>query len=113
MAFQKGYVEVTLEVTAAPGCFLAANPLARTVARGDMAVFNITVSRLEGYAGPVYLDVVNMAGGYTITPNPVPAGETAAVLTVDTQGWTPNPGAPFALTVEGNDVPYPPDEEPV
>lgn len=106
MAFQKGYVEVTLEVTAAPGCFLTANPMARTVARGDMAVFNLSVQRLDGYAGPVYLQAVNVAGGHAIAPNPVPAGETSAVLTIDTQGWTPNPGAPFVIGVEGNDVPY-------
>lgn len=107
MAFQKGYVEVTLEVTAAPGCFLAADPGARSVARGDMAVYNIAIQRLDGYVGPVYLQAVNMAGGHTIAPNPVPAGETAAVLTIDTQGWTPNPGAPFTIGIEAQDVPYP------
>lgn len=108
MAFQKGYVEVTLEVTAAPGCFLAADPMARQVPKGDPAVFNLTVQRVEGFTGPVYLQAVNMAGeGHTIAPNPIPAGAAAAVLTVDTEGWTPNPGVPFAIGIEAQDVPYP------
>jgi len=108
MAFQRGLVEISLEVLASPGCFLTASPMARQVYRGDMAVFNITVQRLEGYTGPVYLSAVNLAGeGHTITPNPIPDGQTTAVLEIDTTGWTPNPGSPFIIAIEGNDVPYP------
>lgn len=107
MAFNKGLVNVTLEVLAAPGCFLTADPAARQVERGDPAVYQINVERLEGFTGPVYLQAVNMAGGHTIEPNPVPEGQTYAVFTIDTEGWTPNPGNPFTIAVEGNDVPYP------
>jgi len=107
MAFQKGFVEVSLEVLAAPGCFLSADPLVRQVPKGDPAIFALTVQRLEGFTGPVYLQALNLGGGHTILPNPIPAGETQAVLTIDTEGWTPNPGAPFVVGIEANDVPYP------
>ena len=108
MAFDKGYVEVALEVLAAPGCFLSADPMARQVAKGDLAIFNLTIQRLEGFIGPVYLQAVNLAGGHTITPNPIPAGETQAVLTIDTEGWAVAP--PFSIGIEANDVPYPVEE---
>ena len=106
MAFQKGFVEVSLEVTAAPGCFLSADPLSRKVAKGDRAVFNLTIQRLEGFVGSIYLSAVNLAGGHTITPNPVPAGEFAAVLSIDTAGWQVGQ-PPLLIGIEGNDVPYP------
>ncbi|HET6453472.1 MAG TPA: hypothetical protein VFI02_03630 [Armatimonadota bacterium] len=106
MAFQKGYVEVSLEVLAAPGCFLTADPMARQVAKGDPAIFNLTIQRLEGFVGPVYLQVVNLVGGHAITPNPIPAGETAAVLEVDTSGWQVDL-PPTLIGIEANDVPYP------
>jgi len=106
MAFQKGYVEVSVEVTAAPGCFLSADPLTRKVAKGDPAIFNITVQRLEGFVGPVYLQVINLVNGHVITPNPIPAGETAAVLEIDTAGWQLDL-PPVILGIEANDVPYP------
>jgi len=106
MAFQKGFVEVSLEVLAAPGCFLSASPMAQQVPKGDPAIFDITVQRLEGFTGPVYLQAVNLAGGHTITPNPVPAGATQAVLTIDTEGWQAGL-PPMLIGIEGNDVPYP------
>jgi hypothetical protein len=106
MAFQKGYVEVSLEVTAAPGCFLTADPLTRKVAKGDPAIFNLTIQRLEGFVGPVYLQAQGLAGGHTITPNPIPDGETAAVLTIETEGWQPTT-EPFVIGIEANDIPYP------
>lgn len=106
MAFQKGYVEVSLEVLAAPGCFLSADPLARRVAKGDPAVFNLTIQRLGDYIGPVYLQAVNLAGGHAIAPNPVPEGVTQAVLSIDTEGWQVGL-PPMLITIEGNDVPYP------
>ena len=106
MAFQKGFVEVSLEVLAAPGCFLSASPLVRQVPKGDPAVFNLTVQRLEGFTGPVYLKAVNLSGGHAIVPNPIPAGATQAVLTIDTEGW--QVGLPAMLIgIEANDVPYP------
>ena len=106
MAFQKGFVEVSLEVLAAPGCFLSASPLARQVAKGDPAIFNLTIQRLEGFAGPVYLQAVNLVGGHTILPNPIPAEESQAVLTIDTSGWQVGQ-PPLSIRVEANDVPYP------
>lgn len=106
MAFQKGFVEVSLEVLAAPGCFLSASPMVQQVPKGDPAIFDLTVQRLEGFTGPVYLQAVNLAGGYTITPNPVPAGETAAVLEVDTSGWQVGQ-PPLIIGIEASDVPYP------
>jgi len=112
MAFQKGYVEFSLEVLAAPGCFLSALPAAVQVPKGDPAVVQISVQRLEGFTGPVYLQAVNMVGeGHSFSANPIPAGETVTVLTIDTSGWEPNPGAPFMIGIEGNDVAYPPDIE--
>ena len=105
MAFQKGFVEVSLEVLAAPGCFLTADPMARQVAKGDPAIFNLTIQRLEGFIGPVYLQTVNVAGSESFAPNPIPAGETQAVLTIDTEGWAVAP--PFSIGIEANDVPYP------
>ena len=111
MAFQKGYVEFSLEVLAAPGCFLSALPAAVQVPKGDPAVVQISVQRLEGFTGPVYLQAVNMVGGHTITPNPIPEGKSEATLEIDTSGWEPNPGAPFMIGIEGNDVAYPPDIE--
>ena len=106
MAFQKGFVEVSLEVLAAPGCFLAADPMVRKVAKGDPAVFNLTVQRLEGFIGPIYLQAVNMVGGHTIVPNPIPAGATQAILTIDTEGWQVGL-PPLLIGIEANDVPYP------
>lgn len=106
MAFQKGLVEVSLEVLAAPGCFLTADPMVLQVAKGDLAVFHITVQRLEGYDGPVYLDAVNLAGGHSWSQNPIPAGQTTADLIVETDGWQVGQG-PFSIGIEGNDVPYP------
>ena len=109
MAFQKGFVEVSLEVLAAPGCFLAADPMFRQVAKGDPAVFNLTIQRLEGFVGPVYLQAVNLAGGHVIAPNPALAGENASVLTIDTAGWQVGQ-PPLLIGIEANDVPYPPEE---
>jgi len=106
MAFQKGYVEVSVEVLAAPGCFLSADPLARQVDKGDPAIFALTIQRLEGFTGPVYIQAVNLSGGHTITPNPVPAGVTQAALTIDTEGWQIGL-PPVVVGVEANDVPYP------
>jgi hypothetical protein len=106
VAFQKGFVEVTVEVVAAPGCFLSSSPLSRRVPKGDPAIFVLTVQRLEGYSGPVYLQAVNLAGGHTIAPNPIPAGETQATLAIDTAGWQTGQG-PVPIGIEGSDVPYP------
>jgi hypothetical protein len=108
MAFQKGYVEVSLEVTAAPGCFLTASPMVRKVAKGDPAIFNLTIQRLEGFTGPVYLQAVNLVNGNTIVPNPIPAGATQAVLTIDTEGWQVGL-PPVLIGIEANDTPYPPE----
>ncbi len=97
MAFQKGVATVTLEVVAAPGAFLEAAPLARTVERGDVAVYNLTVSPLEGFAGPIFLRCVNLSGGHEFAPNPVPAGGGTAELRVDTSGWSVGPSVELGL----------------
>lgn len=106
MAFQKGYAEVTLEVTAAPGCFLVATPATQKVDRGDTALYTITIQRTGGYEGPIYLQAVNLANGHVFSPEPVPFPETVAILAVDTGGWEPT-AEPFAIGIEANDVPYP------
>lgn len=102
MAFQKGVATVTLEVVAAPGVFLSAAPLALKVERGDLAVYSLVVSPLEGFAGPIFLRCANMAGGHEFAPNPVPAGGGAAELRVDTSGWSAGP--PVELGLEAVDV---------
>jgi hypothetical protein len=106
MAFEKGFVDVTVEVVAAPGCFLSSDVPSRRVAKGDPAVFNLTVQRLEGYVGPIYLQAVNLAGGHTILPNPIPEAESQAVLSIDTSGWQVGQ-PPLSIRIEANDVPYP------
>jgi hypothetical protein len=110
MAFQGVPVEISLEVLAAPGCFLSAVPPAVQVPKGDPAVFQITAHRTEGYLGPIYLQTMNLVGGHVWDVNPIPAGSDVAILTIDTSGWTPNPGAPFLIGIMPSDVPFPPDE---
>jgi len=106
MAFQKGYAEVTLEVTAAPGCFLLAHPATQKVARGDTALVTLTVERTGGYQGPIYLQAVNLANGHVISPNPIPFPEVVAIVAIDTGGWEPTT-EPFAIGFEAQDVPFP------
>jgi len=102
MAFEKGIATVTLEVQAAPGAFLSATPHSLVVARGDMAVYHLTISPVNGFAGPIFLRSANLAGGHEFSPNPVPAGGGASTLTIDTGGWQPGP--PFEIGLEAVDV---------
>ncbi len=102
MAFQKGVATVTLEVLAAPGAFLTADPLALQAERGDLAVYNLDVQPLDGFAGPIFLRCVNLAGGHEFAPNPVPAGGGASKLSIDTSGWPVAP--PFEIGLEAVDV---------
>jgi len=106
MAFQKGYAEVSLEVTASPGCFLIATPFTQKVGRGDTALFTVTIQRTGGYEGPVYLQAVNLANGHVITPNPVQFPEAVAIIAIDTGGWEPTT-EPFIIGIEAQDVPFP------
>lgn len=108
MAFQKGYVEISVEVLPAPGCFLAADPLLRRVPKGDPAVFDLAIQRLNDFIGPVYLQVQGIVNGSTITPNPIPPGETTARLEIEANWDEGLP--PMIFGVEASDVPYPPDE---
>jgi hypothetical protein len=123
MAFQKGIATVTLEVEPAPGCFLTADAAPVRVAQGDPAVFHLTVSPLNGYAGLIYLRAVNLShvdpqptdpaeNGHHFAPNPVPAGGGAATLTVDTDGWPVDVFPTLEIGIEAVDV-LPDGEYPV
>jgi len=105
MAFQPGQVEVTLEVLAAPGAFLQADPLALSVAKGDMARYLLTVSPLEGYAGPFWLRCVNLNGEcLSFTVNPIPPGGGQSIMEIDTNSDAWPVGPPERIGIEAWDV---------
>lgn len=121
MAFIRGFAEVSLEVTDAPGCFLTATPTSRVVAQGDVASYLLTVTRAGGYTGPIYLRAVNLSAvepqptdpsenSHHFTPNPIPPGETTSMLTIETDGWMDR--TPWLIGIEGLDV-LPDGEYPV
>lgn len=121
MAFQKGFVEVQLEVTPAPGCFLSADPSNLVVAKGDLATFILTATPQNGFAGPIFLRAVNLSAvdpqpadpaenSHHFTPNPIPAGGGQSIFTVETDGWPPGPA--IGIGIEALDV-LPAGEYPV
>ena len=103
MAFQPGQIEVTLEVQAAPGAFLASSPAALAVAKGDVARFVLTVTPLGGFAGPIWLKCVNYPCG-TFTVNPVPAGGGQSTLEIDTSSDAWPVGPPYRIGIEAWDI---------
>ena len=109
MAFQKGYVQVTVEVLPAPGAFLAANPASVRIPKGDLAQFVLNATPLEGFAGLIYLRVANLAGVHAFSVNPIPAGGGQSTLSIDTSMFQVGT-QPF--DIEAVDV-LPPGEDPV
>lgn len=123
MAFEKGIATVTLEVVPAPGAFLETDPAPVRVERGDLAVFNLSVSPIGGFAGPIFLRAVNLShadpqpadpaeNGHHFSPNPVPAGGGSATLTVETDGWDLSVFPTLEIGIEAVDV-LPDGEYPV
>jgi hypothetical protein len=123
MAFEKGIATVTLEVQAAPGAFLSADPSSLKVDRGDLAVYHLTVSPLNGFAGPIFLRAVNLShvepepadpseNAHHFSPNPVPAGGGQATLTIETDGWDISVFPSIEIGIEAVDV-LPDGEYPV
>lgn len=105
MAFQPAYVSVFLEVRPAPSCFLAASPQSLAVDRGTVAQFTITVTKLNGYAGPVYLRLPFYTGQHSFSVNPV-NDEGQSILSVNTDQWDlASATGPKEIVVEGSDVP--------
>jgi hypothetical protein len=84
MAIEK-IINFTLEVLAPQDIFLAFEPLALAVRKGSMAVFNITVTALNGFVGPVNFALEGLPVGttYSFSINPVQTSGTSA-LTIDT-----------------------------
>lgn len=75
MAFQPGFVQIHVEVRPSPGAFLAADPTNLVVDQGDVAQTLLTVTPLNGFAGPIYLRAKNYASSDKIfSVNPIPAG---------------------------------------
>lgn len=56
-------VPFTLEVTAVPDFFPAIAPTSRSVAKGIVAVYNITFTAQGGFTGPVTLAAKNLPTG--------------------------------------------------
>ena len=105
MAFQPGQVDIMLEVRAAPGAFLEADPTALAVDKGDMARFVLKASPLNGYAGPFWLRCVNLAGEcVSFTVNPIPAGGGESILEIDTNSDAWPVGPPYLIGIEAWDV---------
>lgn len=67
-----------------PGIGLSANVTTVGIARGQAQDVTLTVSRVEGFSGPVDLSVSGLAAGITatLTPPTVPADAQTAVLTL-------------------------------
>ena len=100
MAFDKGQVEVTVQVVAAQGAFLSADPMARTVDQGDPAIFVLTVSPKEGFAGPIYLRAINYSSSEKIfSVNPLPPGGGQSLMTLFIE-----PVGTYPIQVEAVDV---------
>ena len=67
----------TLEVLAAEPFSISLVPTARSVRQNDavqVATYRVLFDRSGGYAGPVYLYVVGIAGRDSFDVNPIPAG---------------------------------------
>lgn len=89
MAFQKGFVEVTVEILAAQGAFLSTDTPLERAYKGDPVFVRLVVAPLEGYDQPIYLRTVNFASSEKIfSVNPVPAGggESIATLNIEAVG---------------------------
>jgi hypothetical protein len=84
MAIEK-IINFTLEVLAPQDIFLTFDPLVSAVRKGALAVFNITVSAVNGFVGPVNFALEGLPVGtvYSFSVNPVQTSGTS-VLTIDT-----------------------------
>jgi hypothetical protein len=95
----KKTVLFTLVVTASPDFFPAIVPSSLSVAKGIVAVYQITFSAQGGFAGPVTLAVLNLPTGAVATfdKTSINVTETAilSIATVNVSLGT------FSLSVEG------------
>jgi hypothetical protein len=80
-------VSFTLEVTPAPDFFPAIAPASLSVAKGVVAVYNVSFTAQGGFTGPVSLAVKNLPSGAigTFDKTSINVGETA-VLSIATSG---------------------------
>lgn len=96
----KKSVPITLVVTAAPDFFPAVVPSSVSVAKGVVAVYNVSFTAQGGFTGPVTLAVLNLPAGAVATFNTtsINVGETS-VLNLTTAGVALGT---FAFSVEGD-----------
>ncbi len=88
----------------------AITPITQTIAPGDVATYDVTITSVSGYAGDVTLSASALPAGllppgtaaFSVNPVTVPAGGNAvSVLTIDnTAGVTDNT---YTITVDGDD----------
>jgi hypothetical protein len=93
-----GY-RLTIEPTAAD--FVVRQPVSEVnVPRGGSALLTVPVVR-RGYNGPLQVTVPGLPPGVTVQGGEVPAGATAAVLTLSAEGSAALPAGMVELTLEG------------
>ena len=83
---------------------LSVTPTSRTLVRGSSTTYTVTLTSVNGFAGPVNLSVSSLPNRVTavFNPNPVAlgAGGTATAILTITTGRT-GPTGTFALTIRG------------
>ena len=84
---------------AGPDFGLAVSPATLTIVIGESDEYEITLTRLGGFAGDVTVTVVNLPRGVTFIPVTIPSGATVGTATVAVASSS-EPGV-FTLTVRG------------
>jgi hypothetical protein len=101
---------VVVSAPAPPGLSLAVTPAIVTVAPGSSASYNVAISRVNGYAGPVNLSASStLPTGVSISlsPSTIPAGTTSPVavtLTATTSAGSPSSTTSLIVTGQSTGV---------
>lgn len=80
----------TLEVLAPAPFSISLVPTARSVRQNDavqVVSYRVLFDRAGGFAGPVYLELVGIAGAEAWAANPIPAGAAETTLSIDAEAF--------------------------
>jgi hypothetical protein len=94
-------ITLVVQQASQPNFTLTASPTTRTITPNDQATYSLSVSRVNGFSGPVSLSVAGLPKGASTSWNPgatIPGTSSGATLTIQATGVKEGS---YSLTITG------------